>query len=119
MPAGFATFLANIGQLPDGSESPGFDQRLAAAPIAVAPATNAAATIKTGPAPAAEAAAPQIDMPPLEDVVRVEAPVVRTRSEERRVGRECVSTCRSRGSRCHENQSIYVTSVRVRMNSKK
>src|SRR3546814_6307309 len=72
MPAGFATFLANIGQLPDGSESPGFDQLLAAAPIAVAPATNAAATIKTGPAPAAEAAAPQIDMPPLEDVVRSE-----------------------------------------------
>src|SRR3546814_13471383 len=78
MPAGFATFLANIGQLPDGSESPGFDQLLAAAPIAVAPATNAAATIKTGPAPAAEAAAPQIDMPPLEDVVSVEAPVVKT-----------------------------------------
>src|SRR3546814_21126683 len=23
------------------------------------------------------------------------------RSEERRVGKECVSTCRSRGSRCH------------------
>src|SRR3546814_11900912 len=27
--------------------------------------------------------------------------VVDTRSEERRVGKECVSTCRSRGSRCH------------------
>src|SRR3546814_5385120 len=77
MPAGFATFLANIGHRPDGSESTGFDQLLAAAPIAVAPATNAAATIKTGPAPAAEAAAPQIDMPPLEDVVSVEAPVVK------------------------------------------
>jgi len=78
MPAGFATFLANIGQLPDGSESPGFDQLLAAAPVAVAPATNAAATIKTGSAPAAEAAAPQIDMPPLEDAVSVEASVVKT-----------------------------------------
>src|SRR3546814_17735830 len=75
---------------------------LAAAPVAVAPATNAAATIKTGSAPAAEAAAPQIDMPPLEDAVSVEASVVKTepakapRSEERRVGKECVSTCRSR-----------------------
>jgi flagellar hook-length control protein FliK len=78
MPAGFATFLANIGQLPDGSESPGFDQLLAAAPVAAAPATNAAVTIKTGPAPAAEAAASQIDTPPLEDAVSVKAPAVKT-----------------------------------------
>src|SRR3546814_15369128 len=78
MPAGCATFLANIGQLPDGSESPGFDQLLAAAPVAVAPATNAAAPIKTGSAPAAEPAAPQIDMPRLEDAGSDEAPVLKT-----------------------------------------
>ena len=78
MPAGYATFLANIGQLPDGGgESPGFDQLLAAAPVAAAPATNAAATIKTGPAPAADAEAVHIDLPPSEDVVSVEAPVVK------------------------------------------
>ncbi|MFC3783478.1 flagellar hook-length control protein FliK [Sphingopyxis italica] len=77
MPAGFATFLANIGQLPDGSESPGFDQLLAAAPVVAAPAANATATIKTGPAPAVDAEAAQIDMPPLEDAVSVEAPVVK------------------------------------------
>lgn len=80
-PAGFATFLANIGQLPDGGgENPGFDQLLAAAPVAAVPVTNAAVTIKTGPAPTAQAAAPQIDMPPLEDVVSVEAPVVKAES---------------------------------------
>src|SRR3546814_20677039 len=33
------------------------------------------------------------------------------RSEERRVGKECVSTCSSRGSPCHENTNI----VRKRM----
>ena len=82
MPAGFATFLANIGQLPDGSESPGFDQLLAAAPVVAAPAANATATIKTGPAPAVDAEAAQIDMPPLEDAVSVEAPVVKAEPAE-------------------------------------
>src|SRR3546814_13085239 len=33
-----------------------------------------------------------------------ERPVVAGRSEERRVGKECVSTCRSRCSRSHENK---------------
>lgn len=79
MPAGFATFLANIGQLPDGGDvGSGFDQLLAAAPVSVAPVTNGAATIKIDPAPAADAAVPQIDTPPLEDAVSVEAPVVKT-----------------------------------------
>src|SRR3546814_16660333 len=32
---------------------------------------------------------------------RVSAPRVESRSEERRVGKECVSTCRSRGSPAH------------------
>src|SRR3546814_20075465 len=95
MPAGFATLLANIGQLPDGSESPGFDQLLAAAPIAVAPATNAAAKIKTGPAPAAEAAAPKIEMPPPDTVVSDEGPVDQ-RSEARRAGKERVGMVGSR-----------------------
>src|SRR3546814_17943500 len=31
---------------------------------------------------------------------------IRSRSEERRVGKECVSTCRSRGSPAHENKNI-------------
>lgn len=76
IPPGFATFLANIGQLPEGGgESPGFDQLLAAAPVAAAPAAHAAVTIKLDRAPATDAVAPQIDMPPLEDAVRVEAPV--------------------------------------------
>lgn len=78
MPAGFATFLANIGQLPDGDGEGGFDQLLAAAPVAAAPATSAAATIKFAPAPGADAVLPQIDTPPLENSVSVEAPVVKT-----------------------------------------
>ena len=50
MPAGFATFLANIGQLPEGGgEGGGFDQLLAAAPVAVAPSAHAAATIQIDP----------------------------------------------------------------------
>lgn len=58
MPAGFAAFLANIGQGPDSSSEGGFDQLLAAAPI-----TNAAATIKIDPAPAVGAANPPVETP--------------------------------------------------------
>src|SRR3546814_13731679 len=36
----------------------------------------------------------------------------RTRSEERRVGKECVSTCRSRGSPDHEKKKSENTSNR-------
>ena len=82
MPAGFATFLAHIGQLPEGGGEGGFDQLLAAAPVATAPATSAAATIKFAPAPEADAVVPQIDTPPIEDTVRVEAPVVKTEPAE-------------------------------------
>src|SRR3546814_20776045 len=53
MPAGFATFLANIGQLPDGS-----------------------------------------------------------RPEERRVGKECVSTCRSRWSPDHSKKKTNIQKAR-------
>ena len=92
MPAGFATFLANIGQLPDGGGEGGFDQLLAAAPVAVAPAVaapvavgpiaappinTAAAAVVTVPAPTAEAVAPQIDTPPLKAAASVEAPLVK------------------------------------------
>lgn len=63
MPAGFATFLANIGQLPDGGGEGGFDQLLAAAPIAIAPVSNAAVTIKIDPVLAVDAPAPQIETP--------------------------------------------------------
>jgi flagellar hook-length control protein FliK len=77
MPAGFATFLANIGQLPEGGESPGFDQLLAAAPVAPAPAAHAAVAIKVDPALGTEAAASQVDAPPLEKAVSVEVPAVK------------------------------------------
>jgi flagellar hook-length control protein FliK len=73
MPAGFATFLANIGQLPEGGGEGGFDQLLAAAPVAVAPGANAAVTIKIDPALAVDVAAPQIEAPVGTDVA-VETP---------------------------------------------
>ncbi|KTE11561.1 flagellar hook-length control protein FliK [Sphingopyxis sp. H093] len=77
MPAGFATFLANIGQLPEGGGEGGFDQLLAAAPVAVAPIANpAATTIKIDPAPAVDAAAPQVDAP-LETDATAEAPAAK------------------------------------------
>lgn len=77
MPAGFATFLANIGQLPEGGGEGGFDQLLAAAPVAVAPIANAAAAaIKIDPAPAVDVAAPQVDAP-VETAVAVETPAVK------------------------------------------
>ncbi|MEI4506454.1 flagellar hook-length control protein FliK [Sphingopyxis sp. CCNWLW253] len=78
MPAGFATFLANIGQLPEGGGEGGFDQLLAAAPVAVAPIANPAttATIKIDPAPAVDVAAPQIEAP-VETGVPVETPAVK------------------------------------------
>lgn len=77
MPAGFATFLANIGQLPEGGGEGGFDQLLAAAPVAVAPIANpAAAAIKIDPAPAVDAAAPQVDAP-VETDATAETPAVK------------------------------------------
>ena len=77
MPAGFATFLANIGQLPEGGGEGGFDQLLAAAPVAVAPIANpAATTIKIDPAPAVDAAAPQVDAP-VEPDATAETPAVK------------------------------------------
>ncbi|MCA0208913.1 MAG: flagellar hook-length control protein FliK [Proteobacteria bacterium] len=77
MPAGFATFLANIGQLPEGGGEGGFDQLLAAAPAAVAPTANAGTpTIKTDPAPGVDAAAPQIEAA-VETGVTVEPPAVK------------------------------------------
>lgn len=77
MPAGFATFLANIGQLPEGGGEGGFDQLLAAAPVAVAPIANpAAATIKIDPVLAVDAATPQIEAP-VETGVTAETPAVK------------------------------------------
>ncbi|MGQ3064661.1 MAG: flagellar hook-length control protein FliK [Sphingopyxis sp.] len=77
MPAGFATFLANIGQLPEGGGEGGFDQLLAAAPVAVAPIANpAATTIKIYPAPAVDAAAPQVEAP-VETDATAEAPAAK------------------------------------------
>ncbi len=77
MPPGFATFLANIGQLPEGGGEGGFDQLLAAAPVAAAPIANAAAaTIKIDPAPAVDVAAPQIEAP-AETGLPVETPAVK------------------------------------------
>ncbi|HEY0598443.1 flagellar hook-length control protein FliK [Sphingopyxis sp.] len=80
MPAGFAAFLANIGQVPDGgSEGGGFDQLLAAAPIATAPVAGAAMTIKIDPAQPGEAAAGQIETAPVEadggEIPAVKTPV--------------------------------------------
>jgi flagellar hook-length control protein FliK len=80
MPAGFAAFLANIGQVSDGgSESGGFDQLLAAAPVAVAPAAGVAMTIKIDPAQQGEAAAAQIETAPVEadggEIPAVKTPV--------------------------------------------
>ena len=94
MPAGFATFLANIGQLPEGGEGGGFDQLLAAAPVtaapaaaapvAVAPITKAAAAIAIVTAPTAEAVVPQIDTAPLKAAVSVEAPLAKAEPAETR-----------------------------------
>lgn len=75
MPAGFAAFLANIGQVPEGGSEGGFDQLLAAAPLAIAPTTDAAVTMKIDPAFAVDAPAPQIEAPARTDV-GVETPVV-------------------------------------------
>ena len=69
MPAGFAAFLANIGQASDGGgESPAFDQILAAAPTAP-PAPAAVASIALEQLLPAEAAAPVADAPMVENPV--------------------------------------------------
>lgn len=82
MPAGFATFLANIGQLPEGGSEGGFDQLLAAAPVVAAPVTNAAATIRIDPALTTESPAPQIDTPPAKAAISVAAPTVKAEPAE-------------------------------------
>ena len=76
MPAGFATFLANIGQLPVEGGEGGFDQLLAAAPVAVAPAAHTAVAIKIDPALGANSPAPHTETPAQADVA-VETPVVK------------------------------------------
>ncbi|RYD45665.1 MAG: flagellar hook-length control protein FliK [Sphingomonadales bacterium] len=81
MPAGFATFLANIGQLPEGGGEGGFDQLLAATPAATAPASNAAVTIKIAPALNLDTVAPQIEAP-VETEAAAEAPVVKAEPAE-------------------------------------
>ena len=87
MPAGFATFLANIGQLPEGGEGGGFDRLLAAAPVtgapaAAAPIAKATAAVAIVTAPTAEAVPPQIDTAPLKAAVSVEAPLVKAEPAE-------------------------------------
>lgn len=65
MPAGFAAFLANIGQLPDGGgEGAGFDQLLAAAPLTAAPIAHAAAPVGTDPALPVDVAIAPAESPP-------------------------------------------------------
>ena len=80
MPAGFATFLANIGQIPVvGGEGPSFDQLLAATPIAAAPVAAAAVkTIKVEPTLPAGTATPSADVQPVKSDAAVEAPAVKT-----------------------------------------
>ena len=83
MPAGFAAFLANIGQVPDGTgEGAGFDQLLAAAPVAAAPIAGAAATIRIAPAAQpAEAALPQTETAPVPDKADTAAQSAATNGE--------------------------------------
>lgn len=80
MPAGFATFLANIGQIPvDGGEGPSFDQLLAAAPAAAAPVAAAATTaIKIEQALPAPATTPTTEVLPVESDAPAQAPVAKT-----------------------------------------
>jgi len=79
MPAGFATFLANIGQISvDVGESPSFDKLLAAAPVAVAPTASVAATIKVEQALPVETIAPSAEVLPVESDTAAQAPVVKT-----------------------------------------
>ncbi|HWW55672.1 MAG TPA: flagellar hook-length control protein FliK [Sphingopyxis sp.] len=82
MPAGFATFLSNIGQLPGGGSEGGFGQLLATAPVTGAPIPNAAATVETDTALPAEAGTPQIDSPPTEAGVTLDVPVAKLASGE-------------------------------------
>src|SRR3546814_20555262 len=48
----------------------------------------------------------QIEAPALEWRIMLDEPAPEGRSEERRVGKECVSTCRSRWSPYHYKQKI-------------
>src|SRR3546814_17429933 len=45
---------------------------------------------------------------------RLAARRIGIRSEERRVGKECVSTCRSRWSPTHSKKKIRITCIRTR-----
>ncbi|MDO9370135.1 MAG: flagellar hook-length control protein FliK [Sphingopyxis sp.] len=79
MPAGFAAFLANIGQVPadGGSEGVGFDQLLAAAPAV--PATPAASMTIERPLHTDVAASP---VEGKDQDVAVETPTTKPRSSE-------------------------------------
>ena len=68
MPAGFATFLANIGQVSEGNAEGGFDQLVAAAP------TKAAA------APVFKAVVAQIQTPPAKAAIAIEIPAAEVES---------------------------------------
>src|SRR3546814_11426152 len=46
--------------------------------------------------------------------VGVASTLVSDRSEERRVGKECVSTCRSRGSPYHKKKKTSTTEIRTK-----
>src|SRR3546814_15068425 len=75
----------------------GFDSRLSAFNRATQAKRQPGSTIK----PFVYAAALDNGMTPASIVVDGPFCVFQSRSEERRVGKECVSTCRSRGSPAH------------------
>ena len=90
MPAGFAAFLANIGQVPDGSgEGAGFGQLLAATPLTAAPIAAAAALtqpsettiVKADAMLAAEAEAGELPVDIAPDTVAVVVKPAATKSE--------------------------------------
>src|SRR3546814_17026248 len=54
-------------------------------------------------------------LPPEEVAIGKPVYCVRMRSEERRVGNECVSTCRSRGSPYHEKKNKEKTKLEKTM----
>ncbi len=66
MPAGFAAFLTNIGQVSDGGGEGGFDQLLAAAPVAATSAVGATVAIRIDPSLSGATPNPQIESPPVE-----------------------------------------------------
>src|SRR3546814_13395290 len=61
------------------------------------------------------AAAAEMDVPTVDDLNSIDGAgfgyqprnIWKGRSEERRVGKECVSTCRARGSTCHSTKKKH------------